>query len=400
MPLTIVADDLTGACDTGALFAGGGRVGVFVEPAVPDSEWAVAVADTETRSLDPGRAGERVRRTAERLAPRLRDGRLFKKIDSTMRGAVGAEIESLLSAPARSALVCPAFPSEGRTVVNGLLRVHGAPAHESPVGRDPDYPGDTSDLRVILGRQVRCSVTHLPLGDVRAGKAGGRMARAACRPGIVVADAETDADLDLLAAAGAADPSMLLAGSAGLARRLALVLALAADPVPLPSGRRWLIVCGSLHPASRGQLDALAATGAIGTWLEADGGPLDHGPLVAALAAGRPAVITSPRLSAPPSPPARVAMAGRLASLAATVLAAITPDLVYAVGGETALALIQGLGAQRLDLLGPVASGLALSEIIPPEPAGARQRRLRLLTKAGGFGAADLLVSLIGGAEG
>ena len=46
MPLTILADDLTGACDSGALFAGRGRVGLFVEPASPGPEWAVAAVDT------------------------------------------------------------------------------------------------------------------------------------------------------------------------------------------------------------------------------------------------------------------------------------------------------------------------------------------------------------------
>ncbi len=399
MSLTIIADDLTGACDTGAVFAGRGRVGLFVDPEVPGPVGEVAVADTETRSLVPARAAERVGRAATLMGQRLRGGRLFKKIDSTMRGPVGAEIESLLFASRTTALVCPSFPAERRTVVNGILRVHGVPAHESPVGRDPDYPGTTSDLRAILRGQSRCPVTHLPLEAVRAGDAGGWGTAATGSGGIVIADAETDADLDMLAAMGAAEPSLLLAGSAGLARRLAMALGLTAGAVVLPAGHRWLIVVGSLHPASRAQLDALAAAGAVGVTVEVDGAPPAPDALVSALASGRPAVIISRLAPASPEPPARLAMAERLATLASAVLDAITPDLVCAIGGETALGLIRALGAERLDLLGPAASGLALSEVIVPGRAGAGSRRLTLLTKAGGFGGPDLLLSLVGGAR-
>src|SRR3989304_1277724 len=99
----------------------------------------------------PEKAAGGGRPAASRITERLREGRVFKKIDSTMRGAVGPEVEALLGvAQARTALVCPAFPAEGRTVVGGILRVHGLPAPESPVGRDPDYPAPTADLLEIL----------------------------------------------------------------------------------------------------------------------------------------------------------------------------------------------------------------------------------------------------------
>src|SRR5439155_579553 len=53
----------------------------------------------------------------------------FKNIDSTLRGHVGAEIVALLQATRTpSAVACPAFPSEGRTVLDRVLRVDGTAA--------------------------------------------------------------------------------------------------------------------------------------------------------------------------------------------------------------------------------------------------------------------------------
>ena len=82
MLLTIVADDLTGARDTGALFTGPGRVGVFVAPAGPGGDRG----DGGARHRDP----ERQHRGCPDACDtpwawwlRLRRGRLFKKIDST-----------------------------------------------------------------------------------------------------------------------------------------------------------------------------------------------------------------------------------------------------------------------------------------------------------------------------
>ena len=153
MTITLIADDLTGACDAGAHFSGRGRVGVFVDAMRVDATREVAVVDTESRALSPSEAGTRVRAVARDLRARIRTGFLFKKIDSTLRGPVTAEIEALLEVTARpTALVCSSFPAQGRTVTGGVLRVDGGLAHTSAIGRDPAYPGDTSVVTDILRR--------------------------------------------------------------------------------------------------------------------------------------------------------------------------------------------------------------------------------------------------------
>ena len=177
---------------------------------------------------------------------------------------------------------------------------------------------------------------------------------------VIVADAETDTDLDtLVEAALTVVPPPLLAGSAGMARALAARLGLLSERAELPSGRRWLIVAGSVQPATRRQIKE-------------------------ARAAGLTVLATPERRVADP--------ADAIVRLAAQAAAAIEKerwDLVAVTGGETAVALWVALGADRLDLVGVPASGLALGHL------RVRGREpLTLLTKAGGFGPPDLFVSL------
>ncbi len=343
MTVTIVADDLTGACDAGTLFAGKSPVPVAVWPDPPVAA-PVSVVDTESRDLEAAEATRRVRRA---IGPGARAGASvwFKKIDSTLRGHAGAELAALLRATGvASALVCPAFPAQGRSVVDRQLFVNGEP-RASVVDR--------------LRPEVDRPLAWIPLGDVRTGGVAltARVMRLAGM--IAVADAETDADLDaLVGAALALEAPPLLAGSAGLARALAERLGLLAGPASLPTGR-WLIVAGSLSPSTRRQIAEARRAGLR---------------VLATPDAGRGDAATA---------------ATEVGAEAARLLAAEPFDLVCVTGGETAVALYRALGATRLDLVGAPQPGLALGWLGMPGRAD-----LAMLTKAGGFGPSNLFVSL------
>ncbi len=384
--VTIIADDLTGACDTGCLFAGPGPVGVEAEPALLATGRAVITVDTESRPLAPDAAAVVVRATAARLRERLAAGPVFKKIDSTMRGAVAAELTALLEPGSRftGALVCPAFPAQRRLVRHGRLLVDGAPVHESAIDRDPAFRAATSEMVSLLAGEA--PVVALGLDDVRAGSEKVAHLLERHEGAIVAADAETDADLASLAGAALARPGTLIAGSAGLGRAVSHALGCGGPAVALPSGRARLVVIGSLHPASRAQLEALAGAGLA--VVSADGSRhTDPAPAVAALASGRTALVASAT-----APASREAVARHLAEAAARILERAEPDLVAVTGGDTAYALIRALRPRRFDLLGAPAAGLALGRLTREDGRG-----LSLLTKAGGFGSADLFATLLGG---
>jgi len=355
--LTIVADDLTGACDTGAVFAGRGAVPVAVWPRVCTGDGVRAV-DTETRALGAVDA-------AGRIGAVVGPGAHFKKIDSTLRGRIGAEVEALMSAVgATSALLCPALPAQGRHVVDRILTVDGVPVAETAVAQDPEFPKPAASSNVVdlLRTQLDRPIGWLPLAQVRE-DVDALVARLRRLAGtVLVADAETDVDLDRLAAAAVAlSPSPLLAGSAGLAEALSRRLGLLGPRVPVPPGRRWLVVAGSRHPTTQRQVAEARAAGL--------------------------AVVAAPDVEA--ADRARVAVA--VAATARERLRRGEVDAVLVTGGETAVALHAALAPERLELLGAPLPGLALALL---RTAGYPE--LPVITKAGGFGPADLLVSLLG----
>ena len=397
MTLTIIADDLTGACDTGCLFAGPAPVGVIAEPALARSDAGVVAVDTESRALTAHDAGHRVGVIAERLGPRLREGLLFKKIDSTLRGPVGAELTALLDTGGwNGALVCSAFPAQGRVVRDGVLRVDGVPAHETAIGGDRHYPRGTSEVTAILAQGAARAIHRLPLATVRAGARSVREALGRAEGGLVAADAETDADLAVLASATVPPLAWLLAGSAGLGQAVAIALRFPRPVVSLPPGRAWLWVVGSVHAASRAQLAALEAAGAIGMYLdgaETGGAASDISAVARALERGHPGFLAS-------APGARLApreASRALGAATARVLARAAPDVLAVTGGETAYDVLQELGATRLDLLGAPASGLALGAVTAGKFPRPDHGTLPLVAKAGGFGAPDLFLTLLEG---
>ncbi|MFC9089922.1 four-carbon acid sugar kinase family protein, partial [Nocardiopsis dassonvillei] len=138
--VAVVADDLTGAGDTAVQFLRAGWSTELQLSPAPSTAEVVAVS-TDSRALP----AERAAHAADEAVRRLRGAgaaRLYKKVDSTLRGPIRAEIDATLAAwsPGAVAVVCPAFPATGRTVRDGVLLVDGVEVHRTAVGRDPVTP--------------------------------------------------------------------------------------------------------------------------------------------------------------------------------------------------------------------------------------------------------------------
>jgi uncharacterized protein YgbK (DUF1537 family) len=365
----IQADDLTGACDTGAPFARRGLETVVLLPSapIPARASAVIILDTESRREDPGVACARARASGERLR-RAGAQLLYKKVDSTLRGAIGAELRGLLEGTGlRRVLLAPSFPGQGRTVECALLVVHGRPVDETAVARDPTFPRTGASVLALLGAAGPHPALAVSLGCVRRGPAAVRE-RLEHLEGAFVADAETDDDLATLAAAGA-ETDTLLAGSAGLAAALAGLMAGApsrgegggaARPAGPPAVHGpLLVVAGSAHPVTRGQVAHLR--GDDGLW------PADAAGFEDALR--------------------RADTARRLAAATRERVEHRRPGALLVTGGETALAVCRALEATGLSLAGEIEPGLALGALLDGPFAG-----LPVITKAGGFGDPETLV--------
>jgi uncharacterized protein YgbK (DUF1537 family) len=408
--VVVVADDLTGAADTGVTFAQAGMAThvVWDVSRIPDAE--VLVLSTESRECDEREAADRVRRVARVLAadPDVSADRpwFYKKIDSTLRGQPGPELYELMEGiGAARALVAPAFPRQGRTTMDGVHYVHGVPLANTTFGEEVPV----SDVRVCFASAFPArSIAHIPLSVVRESVAAivERMDSEAFR--LFVADAEYDADLISLARAARASHTRVLSGSAGLARALAQVVSnenqssldapISEHSAPKVSGwqgRGVLIVAASRHPVTVRQIAALEEAGVTVVRPPADWflqAPEDDDAVVASLryrlGLSEAVVLTTAGL--PDLPGKSALLTERLADAVVALFEELSPAGLVLTGGAVAIAVCQALDAEALHLMGEVRAGIPWGAVVGGVAAG-----MPLVTKAGGFGEIDALIAVV-----
>lgn len=384
--LAIIADDLTGAADAAAPFATAGLVTrLLLDTSQGDiAGCAVVAVSTGTRAMPSVEAGDIVRREALRL--RSQGVRQFyKKIDSTLRGNVAAEIAAMLEVMGSTsiALVCPAFPAMARTMRDGRLFVGDQPLSQAESARDLVTPVLTDRLVELLGEIG--SIATIPVETVREGPDSIVSVLAAKRPRIAIIDAVETGDLATIAEASELlDRPALNVGSGGLASALARRRGSASTSA---MSARVLVVVGSRHGQSRAQLAHLterpdvevaefdiASMRPPGMWED-----VAHG--LARTDAGIIAITT--KLTGADAAPASVAE--RLADLVLVLAADGIAGLVV-TGGDIAEAILKHAGASGLDLVGQAAPGLPISRVI-----GGSLTEVVFVTKSGGFGATTML---------
>jgi uncharacterized protein YgbK (DUF1537 family) len=384
--LGVIADDFTGALDAGVQFVRAGlSTSLLLRPS-RDAPVAVQVVSTDSRESDAAAAQQQVSRAAELLGGRA----IFKKIDSTMRGHIGPEIEAALRATGlQRAVICPAAIEAGRTVQEGQLRVHGKLLHETDFANDPHWPARTSELIQLAGLPA----IHLGLAVVRAGVAQLAQAIGAAPTPVVTVDAETHADLQYVAQAIVPSRS-LPCGALGLARVWARELVGQARPQSeqaLPGSRDpVLIVAGSRHPQTSAQVNALIAARDV-LALEIVSGPERHEQywfeeIARAFADGRSVVVCAP-LEELPTAGDRQRLVAQLGVVTARICEACALGGLILTGGATASAICGQLGVREVNIFGELEVGVPWGRISSSLGDGCV-----LVTKAGGFGQTETLI--------
>lgn len=162
----IIADDLTGANDTGLQFRNNGAdTNILLDKNVEEVKdfsprvWAVA---TETRSVDPQLAFEKVKEATELLVEKFNPDYFYKKIDSTVRGNIAVEVLSVIEVLGwDSAVIMPAFPQAGRITVGGYQLLNGVPIERTEMAVDPQSPISESHLPSLLKLQLGGNLENL-----------------------------------------------------------------------------------------------------------------------------------------------------------------------------------------------------------------------------------------------
>ncbi|MGE4284340.1 MAG: four-carbon acid sugar kinase family protein [Clostridia bacterium] len=222
--MAVICDDLTGAMEAGLqLWKKGFQVYVIIDYSFLEQQKENAdayVINTESRNVSSTiaackiqEAWDKVYRAGFKLA--------YKKVDSTLRGNVGKELETILNhVEFDMILFAPALPFNGRTTKDGYHYINGKRLVESDLAKDPFSPIKDSYIPNIIKQQTAIPVEIVALEIVRKGQVFmeaylEKLYSKGCRVAII--DAEDENDLEIISSVTEASGLKLLrCGSAGL----------------------------------------------------------------------------------------------------------------------------------------------------------------------------------------
>ena len=409
--ILMIADDFTGALDTGVQLASTGAKTRVIASSSADLRESghgaeVLVVDAETRHLPPERAFEVVAGIT-RQAIRLGIPHIYKKTDSALRGNIGAELEAMMRASGEEQLpFVPAFPQIGRTTAGGVHYIDGVPVSESVFGRDPFEPVRHSEIRELIACQSRLPVHtaapgQRPKGDQR---------------GILVYDAQRVEDLEatgrMLAETGKV---RILAGCAGFGAILPGLLGIGNGSLVScpPLSGRLLVVSGSVNPITLAKLDRAEQAGflryRLGPEQKLEAGYWGSGRGAADLEELRALLADHPKMIIDANEPpgsgqtsryarryqmdldqVRVGISRAIGSIVSGLFSSPALGTLLVTGGDTLLQCMETMGVREMEPVCELASGVVLSRF------SYNGYTRQVISKSGGFGSPALLVELGG----
>jgi D-threonate/D-erythronate kinase len=364
----LIADDLTGACDTGVQFVRCGlscRVELNPSPYRTPAKADVLAFNTNSR----GDTAVQCRRKIEELAvgcSGLRANAIFKKVDSTLRGNVGEEIATALRAfKCEATIIAPAFPAMRRLVRDGILHwVDCSGSGQIDIGGILAQQGISREQLVPMS-----SAGRDPVAELNAHVLDGKQ--------FFIVDCNSQHDLHFAVAVGTAISRRILwVGSAGLGIALADHMAKSGSrkSVSATTDVPMLFVIGSTHPASlRQKTTLLRATDAI-----------EVTPTAKAVVFARRALRSKRHLivNVERGAVGEFSLRQFFDSLIGLRIAAL-----FLTGGDTGMLVCKALGAHSIDLRDEIEPGFPWGIL-----DGGMFHGLPVASKAGGFGDADALL--------
>lgn len=416
-PVLVVADDFTGANDAGCGLAKyGARVNVLFDCQTPldvglSDAWVI---NTDSRAVEAEQAASRVRQAIHHAEAVMETGWVFKKIDSTLRGNLGAETEAALLACGKSlAIIAPAVPALGRTTVQGRCFINGTLLTETEFATDPKTPVAIACIQQRLKAQTTLPCAHLTREALWDTPRLAQRVAALQAQGVrlLVVDAETEGDLQhLMQFAAELHEKPLLVGAAGLSDALSRWL-YRQPRAPL------LAVIGSMSDIAQQQIAFLRAhyptevidvdVGELfmqprwpqrGRWQEAIRYALEHGKHCVIRTVSRSDQRLEIDVLCQQHGYSRQqlgeAISQFLGELSRDALQHSVPSGLYLSGGDVAIAVARSLGAEGFTLKGQIAHCVPYGYLLNCYPT------MLVMTKAGGFGDEQTLANVIRFLEG
>ncbi|MBA0187542.1 D-threonate kinase [Pectobacterium odoriferum] len=421
----VVADDFTGANDAGVgLAQHGARVNVVfdVNKLHADLLGDAVVINTDSRAASEETAFQRTTAAVEAWLAVGGQGWIVKKIDSTLRGNLGAEVTAALFATGTPvALIAAASPTLRRVTRKGEVWVNGRLLTDTEFASDPKTPVASASIATRLAEQTALSVAEIHLDEVRQANLADRLQQLADEGvRLIILDTDEQDDLTHIVHAARTLPFRpLLVGSAGLSEALANT-----QNFTRKTERPLLAVVGSMSDIAQKQIAAVRRRRDV-TLVEIDINALfspDSSTVMAsqcedavkALMNGNHCIIRTCHdenqrfeldarcrelgLSRQQLGETISHYLGELTRNSVQALDSLTADSanrrllggLYLSGGDIAIAVATALGATGFQIKGQIAScvpwGYLLNSVVGTTP---------VMTKAGGFGNETTLLDVL-----
>ncbi|ENH96150.1 putative type III effector Hop protein [Gracilibacillus halophilus YIM-C55.5] len=204
----IVADDLTGATTVGVLLARSGvpTAAYFNENELEEADNQNAlVLSTDSRAVSKEEATTKVTSAVKELK-KMGATTFSKRIDTTLRGNIGTEVEAMLDEldDETIAVMVPSMPQSKRILVGGYSIIDSMPLSLTPVANDVRTPVNESHCPTLMDQQTSCAIGSISLNTLLSGQETVQKAlQQEKQKGakIIIVDAVTIEDVDTIAEA-------------------------------------------------------------------------------------------------------------------------------------------------------------------------------------------------------
>jgi len=387
--LLILADDLTGALDSGVQLTNKGysvQVCTDLNDAFDYTDLVdVLVIDTESRHISSESAYALIHSLAKK-AVSLNFEHIYKKTDSGLRGNVGAELTAVIEATGQKILnFVPAYPKLDRITIKGIHYVNGVPLAESVFASDAIDPVTVSSVEELIHLQSDIKVSQ------------------SAHDGILVHDCQSDEEMSLIAKKIFGEGQCLIsAGCAGLLEAFPANAQKAVKKAALNLNEHLLVVTGSINEVSLNQVDHAVKNGATRyhvpmnlivneKWTERDIDVFTES-LVKGITPSTTIILDTQQSFQIEQPISRDQMGKIIAKCMGVLVYKMIskfPDYTFMIiGGDTLQGFMQELGIHALSPVQEIVPGVVLAKYVY------QGKDHYLVTKSGAFGSDHLIAQV------
>lgn len=417
----IIADDFTGSNDAGVQLVNKGMtVNVFFDWQNADfcekqsddvkSPNSVMVVNTESRATSIQEAQKRIKTV---INNHKKMQQCYKKIDSTLRGNIGAEIEALLdNTQYKVALVIPAFPKMKRTTKNGKCYINGIELINTEFASDPKTPIYSSNIKACIEQQTAYLCEEIYLATVRNQKLKQHIeALISKNCKIIVIDAENDQDLQsILEQISPIQKQVLLVGSAGLIDFFPLAPKQQTKTLKPTNKNPLLVIAGSMSEVTQQQINYIIKQDnnwkiidivitdllpnfpeiKLSTYIKQIQQVLDRQQHCIVRTSSNMTDRHKIEQYCQQYQVTRTELGEQICQALGLLVNHLQFDNLFLTGGDVAISVAKSLGAIGFRIEGEVSVGVPYGKLISE-----KNLDYRVFTKAGGFGTQDIFLKIL-----